>query len=313
MERIAAPLRALGARIDTQKGNAPIRVPGGARHTGLDYAMPVASAQVTSAVLLAGLYADGRTRVRSPGPSRDHTERMLRTLGASLDVADDGLQVALDGPQTLTGAELEVPGDFSSAAFFLVAGCLGPGEGLMLENVGVNPTRTGLLTILEAMGARVELRNPRMAGSEPIADLFVKANDLRGIEIPPELVPLAIDEFPVLFIAAAGAFGRTTVRGAEELRHKESDRIAVMAAGLAALGARVQERPDGLVIEGGRLRGGSVDSEGDHRVAMAFAVASLLSDGPIEIRNTAQVATSFPEFTRVAAAAGLDIDERQAG
>lgn len=313
MERVAAPLRAMGARIATRDGRAPIRISGGAGLTGIDYTLPVASAQIKSALLFAALYARGPTVVRSPRPSRDHTERMLRALRADLAVAEDGLTVALEGPQTLTAAQFDVPGDFSSAAFFVVAGCLGAVDGLTIEHVGVNPTRTGLLTILEAMGARVELRNPRSVGSEPIADLFVKVGELNGIDVPPELVPLSIDEFPVLFVAAAGAKGPTIVRGAEELRHKESDRIAAMAANLAALGARVQERPDGLIIEGGRLTGGTVDSRGDHRIAMAFAVASLISDGPIEIRNTAQVATSFPGFPRVAAMAGLDVAERAAG
>ncbi|HEU4616942.1 MAG TPA: 3-phosphoshikimate 1-carboxyvinyltransferase [Gammaproteobacteria bacterium] len=313
MERVAAPLRAMGARIETRDGKAPIRIRGGARLHGIEYALPVASAQVKSALLLAGLYARGRTVLRSPGPSRDHTERMVRSLGADLDVADGGLTVALEGPQTLRAAgHIEVPGDFSSAAFFIVAGCLGAKDGLTIEHVGVNPTRTGLLEILEAMGAEIELRNPRSAGAEPIADLHVKAVALRGIEVPPELVPLAIDEFPILFIAAAAAQGKTVVRGAEELRHKESDRIAVMAQGLRALGIGVEERPDGLVIEGGRFRGGTVDSRGDHRVAMAFAVGSLVSDGPIEILNTAEVATSFPEFTRVAAACGLEISVQEA-
>ncbi len=310
MERIAAPLRAMGAHIETRDGKAPIRIRGGAHLRGIDYALPVASAQIKSALLLAGLSAEGRTLVRSPGPSRDHTERMLRTLGGRVEVSDDGLMVALDGPQTLRGAAIDVPGDFSSAAFFLVAGCLGAPDGLLIENVGVNPTRVGLLTILEAMGARIELRNPRSAGTEPVADLYVETSELNGVDVPPELVPLAIDEFPVLFIAAACAKGPTIVRGAEELRHKESDRIAVMAAGLDALGIEVQERADGLIIEGGRLGGGTVDSLGDHRVAMAFAMASVASDGPIEIRNTAQVATSFPAFTRTAAAVGLEVEER---
>jgi 3-phosphoshikimate 1-carboxyvinyltransferase len=313
MERVAAPLRRMGARISTHDGRAPIRIEGGAQLRGIDCELPVASAQLKSALLLAGLYARGLTVVRSPGPSRDHTERMLSALGADLDVAADGLKVAIVGPQSLTAADIDVPGDFSSAAFFIVAGCLGAHDGLTIEHVGVNPTRTGLLRILEAMGADIELRNPRNSGSEPIADLHVKAGTLKGIDVPPELVPLAIDEFPVLFIAAAGAKGKTIVRGAEELRHKESDRIAVMAAGLAALGVAVEERPDGLVVEGGRFRGGTLDSEGDHRIAMAFAVGSLISDGPIEILNTAQVATSFPEFTRVAAAAGLRIDVQGAG
>jgi 3-phosphoshikimate 1-carboxyvinyltransferase len=312
MERIAAPLRSMGARISTRDGRAPIVISGGARLNGIDYTLPVASAQIKSALLLAGLAARGRTTVRSHGPSRDHTERMLRTLGADLALEDGGLTVALEGPQTLDGADIDVPGDFSSAAFFVVAGCLAAKDGLTIEHVGINPTRTGLQRILESMGAQVELRNPRSAGAEPIADLHVKASVLTGIDVPRELVPLAIDEFPILFIAAAAAKGRTVVRGAEELRHKESDRIAVMAEGLAALGIEVEELSDGLVIEGGRFRGGTIDSRGDHRVAMAFAVGSLLSDEPIEILNTAEVATSFPGFTRVAAAAGLRIGERGA-
>jgi 3-phosphoshikimate 1-carboxyvinyltransferase len=309
MERVAEPLRAMGARIATEAGKAPIRIEGGTRLRGVDYSQPVASAQIKSALLLAALSATGRTTVRSPGPSRDHTERMLSGMGAELEI-DEARSVSLDGPQSLRGIELDVPGDLSSAAFFIVAACLGAERGLLLRNVGVNPTRTGLLTILEAMGADIELRNLRTAGTEPVADLKVNKSDLRGIEVPPELVPLAIDEFPILFIAAAGAQGATTVRGADELRHKESDRLAVMAAGLASLGGRVEEETAGLVIQGGRLRGGAVDSHGDHRIAMSFAVASLISDEAIEIRDTAPVATSFPGFTEVAAAAGLRVEER---
>lgn len=307
MERVAAPLRTMGARIRTHDGKAPIEISGGARLSGIDYTLPVASAQVKSALLLAALYASGTTIVRSPGPSRDHTERMLRSMGARVDIDDGGLTVSLTGPQTLEGGEIVVPGDLSSAAFFIVAGCLGATDGLLIRNVGVNPTRNGILTILGAMGARIELRNPRVAGAEPVADLFVERSELTGIDVPPELVPLAIDEFPILFVAAAGARGRTIVRGAEELRHKESDRLTVMARGLAALGAKVEEREAGLIIEGGRLHGGEIDSHGDHRVAMSFSVASLLSDGPIEIRDTAAVATSFPSFLDVAAACGLAV------
>ena len=310
MERVAAPLRSMGALIRTQDGKAPIEISGGARLHGLDYVQPVASAQVKSALLLAALYASGTTVVRSPGPSRDHTERMLRSLGVSVGTEDDGLTVAISGPQTLHGGDIEVPGDLSSAAFFIVAGCLGAAEGgLLIRNVGVNPTRNGILTILHAMGARIELRNLRTAGTEPLADLLVERSELRGIDVPPELVPLAIDEFPILFIAAAGARGATIVRGAEERRHKESDRLAAMASGLAALGGSVDEHDAGLVIDGGRLHGGEVDSLGDHRVAMSFAVASLISDGPIEIRDTAAVATSFPTFLEVAAQCGLAVTE----
>ncbi|HEX7080241.1 MAG TPA: 3-phosphoshikimate 1-carboxyvinyltransferase [Gammaproteobacteria bacterium] len=313
MERVAAPLRRMGARIATSDGRAPIRISGGARLRGAECTLDVASAQIKSALLLAALQASGTTMIRSPGPSRDHTERMLRSMGALLDVDDEGLVVSVEGPQTLRGIEIDVPGDLSSAAFFLVAGCLGARDGLLLRNVGMNPTRIGLLTILGAMGARIEVRSPRTAGAEPVADLYVEQAELKGVDVPPELVPLAIDEFPILFVAAAGARGPTIVRGADELRHKESDRLAVMAKGLTALGARVDERPAGLIIEGGRLSGGEVHSHGDHRVAMSFAVASLISDGPILIRETAQVATSFPGFTRAAAAAGLRIDELREG
>jgi 3-phosphoshikimate 1-carboxyvinyltransferase len=308
MERIAAPLRAMGARIETDDGRAPLRIEG-APLKGIDYTLPMASAQVKSALLLAGLWAEGRTTVRSPGPSRDHTERMLLGMGVALEEDEDRQVVSLRGPaERLRAIDLEVPGDFSSAAFFLVAGCLGAAEGLLIRNVGVNPTRIGLLTALDAMGARIELRHPRRAGAEPVADLYVEQSELNGVDVSPEWVSLAIDELPILFIAAAAARGRTRVRGAEELRHKESDRLAVMAEGLSALGIGVQEQPDGLIISGGQMSGGRIDSHGDHRIAMAFAVASLAARGVIEISNTAQVATSFPGFAAAANAVGLHVE-----
>lgn len=310
MERVAVPLRLMGARIETAAGGRPpVVVRGGARLSGIDYSLPMASAQVKSAVLLAALSAQGTTTVRSPGPSRDHTERMLAAMGVPLELAEEGVghTVTLTGPATLRGGEVHVPGDFSSAAFFLVAGCLAARNGLLIENVGINPTRIGLLTILREMGARIELRNERTVGAEPVADLFVTQSELTGVDVPPELVPLAIDEFPILFVAAAAARGETVVSGAEELRKKETDRIAVMAEGLKALGVEVEERPDGARIVGGPLGSGSVDSRGDHRIAMSFAVASLRAAGPIEISNTAEVATSFPSFLEVARAAGLDV------
>jgi 3-phosphoshikimate 1-carboxyvinyltransferase len=316
MERVAEPLRRMGAHIETTSGSAPVRIHGGAKLRGVDYELPVASAQIKSALLLAGLSATGRTTLRSPGASRDHTERMLETMGVEVDEDTSRHTVALAGPIALRGTVIEVPGDFSSAAFFIVAACLGADRGLLIKGVGVNPTRTGLLTILEKMGARIEQRNRRRLGAEPVADLFVTKHALRGISVPADLVPLAIDEFPILFVAAAGATGRTVVAGAEELRHKESDRIAMMARALNALGASVEERSDGLAIEGGSLSGGIVDSDGDHRIAMAFAVASLLCSGPLEILKTDQVATSFPTFTAVASAAGLDVgvaEERARG
>jgi 3-phosphoshikimate 1-carboxyvinyltransferase len=308
MERVAAPLRQMGARIETTAGSAPVRIRGGAELHGVDYELPVASAQIKSALLLAALSASGRTTLTSPGPSRDHTERMLATMGVAIYEDTNRHSVALEGPVALRGTVLDVPGDFSSAAFFLVAACLGADDGLLIRGVGVNPTRIGLLTILESMGARIEQRNRRQLGAEPVADLFITKSALRGITVPPALVPLAIDEFPILFVAAAGATGRTIVAGAEELRHKESDRIAMMARALNAVGANVEERPDGLAIDGGALSGGVVDSDGDHRIAMALAVASLLCSGPLEILKTDQVATSFPTFTAVAAAAGLDVE-----
>ena len=305
MQRICEPLSAMGATIESLKGRAPLRIRAGARLHGVDYSMPIASAQVKSAVLLAGLSADGRTSVHSPGPSRDHTERMLVAMGVPL--TQDGDTVALEGPARLRACDIEVPGDFSSAAFFIVAACLGAAEGLLIENVGVNPTRTGLLTMLESMGARVQHRNRRRLGAEDVADLFVRKSALKAVEVPAELVPLAIDEFPAFFVAAAAAQGRTVVRGAEELRHKESDRLAVMARALKALGAQVEELPDGLVIEGGRLGSGTVDAQGDHRIAMACSVASLISDGPIEILRTAEVNTSFPGFDETARQCGLAV------
>jgi 3-phosphoshikimate 1-carboxyvinyltransferase len=306
MERVATPLRAMGARIDTTDGRPPVRLHGGAPLQGIDYALPMASAQVKSALLLAALYAQGTTQVTEPAPTRDHTERMLRGFG--VEVGSDAGRVSLEGGQRLTGCPIAVPGDFSSAAFFLVAGCLAARDGLTIRDVGVNPTRTGLLQMLRLMGADIELV-PHGAGSpEPIADIHVRASALHGIEVPQELVALAIDEFPVFFIAAAAAEGQTTVTGAAELRVKESDRLAVMAAGLATLGIECQLLADGLRIQGGRMSGGRIDSHGDHRIAMAFAVASLIANQPIEIADVANVATSFPGFAELARAAGLDLE-----
>ncbi len=306
MERVAEPLRAMGARIATDQGRAPVRIRGARPLRGVDYTLPVASAQLKSAILLAGLWAEGRTTVRSPAPSRDHTERMLLTMGARLEQESDDV-VSVAGPTTLTGTTIEIPGDFSSAAFFMVAGVLGAADGLSIPAVGINPTRTGLLTILRNMGGNIELRNERQCGAEPVADIHVEQSELRGVEIGAELVALSIDELPVLFIAAATAEGRTIVTGAGELRHKESDRLAVMAAGLRTLGVTVDEQPDGLTIEGGRLLGGSVESHGDHRVAMAFAIASLRAQAPLEILDTHTIATSFPGFLTAATDAGLQL------
>jgi 3-phosphoshikimate 1-carboxyvinyltransferase len=308
MERVAKPLRAMGAQIETQDGRPPVRIRGGAALRGLRYEMPMASAQVKSAVLLAGLYAEGETTVVEPAVTRDHTERMLQSFGANV-VARGGSATVLPAAQ-LAAARISVPGDFSSAAFFIVAACIGAREPFVIEGVGVNPTRTGLLEMLALMGADLRLVNHRSAGAEPVADIEVRPARLRGIRVPERLVPLAIDEFPAFFIAAACADGETVVTDAEELRVKESDRIAVMARGLDALGVPNEVRADGLSIEGGRFGGGIIESHGDHRVAMSFAVASLRASAPIEIRDVANVGTSFPGFATTARSVGLRLTER---
>ena len=307
MERVAAPLRRMGARITTQDGRPPIRIQGTPRLTGIEYTLPVASAQVKSALLLAGLAASGRTKVSEPAPSRDHTERMLRTFGVQLSQRDGVIE--LEGGQTLHGTTLAVPADFSSAAFFLVAGALAAEGALRLTNVGINPTRTGLLELLQLMGAEVRVL-PRAGASghnaEPVADIEVRRGPLQGITVPERLVPLAIDELPVFFIAAAAARGETLVRGAGELRVKESDRLAAVAAGLGTLGVEHELLADGLRIRGRpEFAGGHIDSLGDHRIAMAFAVAGLRASSPIEIDDVSNVATSFPGFEECARRAGL--------
>jgi 3-phosphoshikimate 1-carboxyvinyltransferase len=308
MERVAAPLRLMGAQVGTHAGRAPVTVTGNPALVAIDYTLPVASAQLKSALLLAALNARGRTRLTEPAPSRDHTERMLRQFGVSVDQA--GAQVSLSGGQDLTATRIEVPADFSSAAFFLVAGCFAADEPLILRNVGVNPTRTGLLSILRSMGADIRV-HPRagLAGGEPRADLEVRRSALQGIAVPETLVPLAIDELPVLFIAAAGARGQTVVRGAGELRVKESDRLAAMAEGLRALGIEHELASDGISVRGAdSFAGGTIDSRGDHRIAMAFAVAALRARAPLEILDVDNVATSFPGFLTLARAAGLQIE-----
>jgi len=311
MRRVADPLALMGARIETAEGGRPpLRIRGNPRLRAIDYALPVASAQVKSALLLAGLYAAGTTRITEPAPTRDHTERMLGGLGYA--IRREGATVALAGGGELHAAAIEVPTDISSAAFFMVGASIAPGSDVILEHVGVNPTRTGAIDILRLMGAALEVTNEREVGGERVADVRVRAAALRGIEIPERLVPLAIDEFPVLFVAAACASGRTVLRGAAELRVKESDRIQVMADGLAALGVRAEPTADGIVIEGAALRGGTVESHGDHRVAMAFAMAGLAASGPVVIRDCANVATSFPGFVGLSRRAGLGIEEERA-
>jgi 3-phosphoshikimate 1-carboxyvinyltransferase len=305
MERVAAPLRLMGAAVDTTNGRPPLRIHGGRRLTGVDHRLQVASAQVKSAILLAGLYADRPTSVTEPAVTRDHTERMMRAFG--LEVLVEGGRVTL-APGTPQGTRVDVPADFSSAAFFIVAATLAGSSPLLIRNVGVNPTRTGLAVILRLMGARIRFRDPRLAGDEPVADILVEPARLHGIEVPVDLVPLAIDEFPALFVAAALADGETLVSGAAELRVKESDRIGAMAEGLAALGARVEPRPDGMRIEGGALSGGTVNSHGDHRIAMAFAIAATCASEPVHVLDVANVATSFPGFPEAARTAGLRVE-----
>jgi len=306
MKRVAAPLGLMGARIDTaEEGRPPLAVRPAELLAGIDYAMPVASAQVKSALLLAGLYAEGETCVSEPAPTRDHTERMLAAFGCA--VRREGNRACVRGGGRLSATRIDVPADISSAAFFLVAASIAPGSDLVLEHVGINPTRTGIVDILRLMGADIAVVNERLAGGEPVADLRVRHAPLRGTRIPESLVPLAIDEFPAVFVAAAHAQGETLVTGAEELRVKESDRIAVMAEGLRALGVAAEPLPDGMRIVGGAMGGGTVASHTDHRIAMSFAVAALRAQGAIRIRDCDNVATSFPGFVELAANAGLRI------
>lgn len=306
MRRVTGPLAQMGARIvSTEEGTAPLQIKGGVQLKGIDYLMPVASAQVKSSVLLAGLYADGVTSVTEPAPTRDHTERMLTGFGYK--VGREGHRISLAGGGELTACDIDVPADISSAAFFLVGATVAPDSDLLLEHVGMNPTRDGVINILRLMGADIEVTNRRDVGGEPVADLRVKSAKLRGIRIPEDQVPLAIDEFPAIFVAAACAEGETVLTGAEELRVKESDRIQVMADGLLTLGIDAQATQDGIRIQGGQICGGEVYSHGDHRIAMSFAIAALRADGVIKIHDCRNVDTSFPGFVSLAAQAGLGI------
>lgn len=311
MWRVIEPLMAMGAHIDSGSGaTPPLRIYGKNILQGIDYKPPIASAQVKSAVLLAGLYALGETTVREAHPTRDYTERMLAALGWPIEF-EPGV-ARLRGGHRLRAAEIVVPADFSSAAFFLVAATLVPGSDLLLRGVGINPRRIGLLQVLERMGAKITMLQTRHEGGEPVADLRVQHAPLSGIDVPLEQVPDMIDEFPILFVAAAAATGITRIRGAAELRVKESDRIAVMAEGLRRLGVRIEETADGAVIEGSGFDGGEVDSYGDHRIAMSFAVAGQLATAAVSIRDCANAATSFPGFATLARTAGMGILERNA-
>ena len=309
MKRVTDPLAQMGAEINTTpKGTAPlvIRPIDGLR--GISYDLPVASAQVKSCLLLAGIYADGETVVTEPAPTRDHTERMLRGFG--YEVSTEGNKISLSGGGKLTACDIDVPSDISSAAFFLVGASIAEGSDLVIEHVGMNPTRDGVISILRLMGADISVMNEREVGGEPVADLHVKSAPLKGINIPEQYVPLAIDEFPAIFIAAACAEGETVLTGAEELRVKESDRIQVMADGLKVLGIDIEPTQDGAIIRGGKLGQGTVISHGDHRIAMSFAMAALRAQGEITIEDCANVNTSFPGFVDLAASAGLSISQR---
>ena len=307
MKRIVEPWSAMGASIAAADGGRPpLRIAGGKALCGIDYRLPVPSAQVKSSILLAALYAEGETAVTEPAPTRDHTERMLRAFG--YDVTVEGATVRLRGGGRLRATTLAVPADISSAAFFLVGASVTPNAQLLLRDVGINPARVGVINILRLMGADIEVVNPRTYGDEPVGDLRVSSRRLRGIRIPQDQVPLAIDELPAILIAAACADGETVLTGAEELRVKESDRIAAMAAGLKAVGIDARETPDGMIVRGGQVRGGAVDSLGDHRIAMAFAMAGLVAQRVITVRDCKNVNTSFPGFADLARSAGLRIE-----
>ena len=310
MERVTSPLESMGASIRVSTGGvAPLYIEPVSRLNGIDYRMPIASAQVKSAILLAGLYARSRTIIKEEAPTRDHTERMLEGFGYPMDRHAN--HVVLQPGGALRAADLTIPGDFSSAAFFLVAATVVPGSRIELHGVGMNPTRTGLLEILKSMGAKIEISNSRTTAGEPIADLIVESSNLRGVAVPPALVSRTIDEFPALSIAAAHANGLTRISGAQELRFKESDRIATVVAGLRSVGIKVSEQSDGMVIAGGVIQEGTVDSRKDHRVAMAFAVAG--ATGVVRILNCANVATSFPDFAKCSQRVGVKLWEEKTG
>lgn len=307
MNRVIDPLHMMNAKINSHNGGmAPLEITGQPFLTAIKYRMPMASAQVKSCLLLASLYAQGKSTINQPTLTRDHTERMLRGFGC--EVESNGSDISIKGGQTLFARDIEIPADISSAAFFLVAASIAPESEITLKHVGINPTRTGVIEILDLMGADITLLNKRDMGGEPVADIRVRSALLKGIKIPQSLVPLAIDEFPVIFIAAACAKGETTLSGAEELRVKESDRIQVMVDGLNTLGVRAESKTDGVIIQGGEIGGGVVDSHGDHRIAMAFSIASLRASKKISIRNCANVATSFPGFVDLAGRAGVRVD-----
>ena len=306
MARVITPLSQMGAVISSREGCPPLEISGGSKLRGLHYELPVASAQVKSSVLLAGLFAEGFTSVIEPARTRDHTERMLTGFGYAVEVESGS--IGLEGGGTLQGTRVDIPADISSAAFFMVGASIAEGSDLVLEHVGINPTRDGVIRILKAMGADIESSNERDVGGEPVADLRIRSAPLRGIDIPVEEVPLAIDELPAILIAAACAEGVTVLRGAEELRVKESDRIASMAEGLTQLGISNTVHADGITVIGGDIGGGVIATHHDHRIAMSFAMAALRASDRIKVSDCAHVATSFPGFAELAARVGLRLD-----
>lgn len=311
MERIARPLQMMGASITTNEGKPPLLIHGNNPLKGITYEMPEASAQVKSCILLAGMYAEGETCVIETGVTRDHTERMLTAFSYPIQKLDNAIMI--NSASECQGTDIIVPGDISSAAFFIVAATIIPGSELFIRNVGINPARTGIIQILTDMGANITLNNKRLCGEELVADLHVCYSELEGIDIPGSLVPIAIDEFPVIFIAAACAKGQTLLHGAKELRCKESDRIASMVEGLNTLGINAQALEDGIFIEGGTLRGGEVKTYNDHRIAMAFAVAGAAAKEPVKILDCAHVATSFPNFVQIANRAHFNLEPSNTG
>ena len=307
MLRVVEPLRKMGAEITTsEQGTLPIHIHGGRTLNGIEYTLPVASAQLKSCLILAGIYAGGKTVIHEPEPTRDHTERMLLEFGYPLEKEETSITV--QGGKPLTATRIVVPADLSSAAFFIVGASIARGSDITLLNVGINPTRSAIIPLLQKMGADITVHNERVVSGEPVADIRVRSSDLCGIEIPDDMVPIAIDELPVLMIAAACAKGETLLRGAAELRVKESDRISAMVAGLETLGVVVESFEDGMRVVGGRITGGTIDSYGDHRIAMSFAMAALVAESDINIRDCANINTSFPGFVESAIEAGMNID-----
>ena len=306
MLRVINPLRGMNAEIScTDKGTLPINIIGGCKLQGIEYELPVASAQLKSCLLLAGLYAEGITTIIEKQATRDHTERMLSAF--SHPITRDEKRISISKADSLIGTDINIPADFSSASFFIIAAIILPGSDVVLENVGINPTRDAMLKIMELMGADIELENKREQSGEPVADIHIKSSELHGINIPQELVPVAIDEFPVIMVAASCAKGETCLSGAAELRVKESDRIQSMLDGFIATGIQAEGTEDGMIVRESKFNGGVVNSHGDHRIAMAFAVAGLVSKETIVINNCKNVATSFPGFVALAQEAGMNI------